>query len=123
MLRRWLTQWLVIAFAVGLTAALLPGINIDGGIGTVLWIAVIFGVVNAIIGTILRLLAIPLIVLTLGLVLLVINGLLLEITAALSDSLSIDNFGWAMLGALFISLIAAITELVLPGPRDRERAR
>ena len=89
----------------------LPGLdvipNADGPLGefgTYLWIALIFGVVNAIVGPILRLLSLPFVLLTLGLFLLVINAALLGLTAALTDRLSIDGVGTAIIGGLILAI-------------------
>jgi putative membrane protein len=89
----------------------LPGLDVvenpDGPLGvygTYLWIALIFGVVNAIVGPLLRLLSLPFVVLTLGLFLLVINAALLGITAALTTRLEIDGFVTALLGGLILAL-------------------
>lgn len=73
----------LVATAVALLAAayFVPGIVIDGGAGTYLLVALIFGVVNATIGTLLKVMTCPLIVLTLGLFTLVINGLMLQFSA------------------------------------------
>jgi putative membrane protein len=75
-----------------------------GEIGTWLWIALIFAVVNAVIGPILRLLSLPFVLLTLGLFLLVVNAALLGITAALTDRLQVDGFGTAILGGLLLAV-------------------
>ena len=77
---------------------MLPGLTVDpneellGGYGTYLWIGLLFGVVNAIVGPILRLLSLPFVVLTLGLFLLVVNAALLGLTALLTDRLPVDGF-------------------------------
>lgn len=112
-----LVRWAVLAVAIAVTTWLFPGIQADGGIGTYLWIALLFSLVNILIGTILRILSAPLIVLTLGLFRLVINALLLLITAWLSDSFDVDGFLTALGGALVISLISMIVDLIL-GHRD-----
>ena len=75
-----------------------------GKVGTFLWIALIFAVINAIVGPILRLLSLPFIVLTLGLFLLVINAALLGLTALLTDRLQVDSFGAAILGGLLLAI-------------------
>src|SRR5262249_18732869 len=85
-----------------------------------LWIAVIFSLVNLILGTLLRLLSLPLIIITFGLMLLVINTALLAITAGLTKHLDIDNFGAASFGALLISVFSWLAELLLP-TRRREK--
>ena len=98
----------------------LPGLDIvpnpDGPLGeygTYLWIGLIFGVVNAIVGPVLRVLSLPFVVLTLGLFLLVVNAALLGLTAALSDRLSVDGFGTAVLGGLILALAGWAADQVL----------
>jgi len=75
-----------------------------GKVGTFLWIALIFAVVNAIVGPILRLLSLPFVLLTLGLFLLVINAALLGITAAITDRLQVNGFGSALVGGLLLAV-------------------
>ena len=72
--------------------------------GTYLWIALIFALVNAVVGPVLRLLSIPFVLVTLGLFLLVVNAALLGITAALTDRLEVDGFGSAVLGGLLLAI-------------------
>jgi putative membrane protein len=108
MLRRLLIAWLVTAVAVGLTAGMLPGIDVDGGFLTLLWIAAIWAVVNVILGPLAHLIALPLTLLTFGLFAFIVNGALFAVTAALTDSLSIDNFLWAIVGALILSIVTWI---------------
>ena len=98
----------------------LPGLDVlpneDGPLGeygTYLWIGLIFGLVNAIVGPVLRLLSLPFVVLTLGLFLLVVNAALLGLTAALSDRLSVDGFGTAVLGGLILALAGWAADQVL----------
>ena len=75
-----------------------------GEFGTWLWIALVFAVVNAIVGPILRLIGLPFVLLTLGLFLLVINAALLGLTAALTDRLDVTGFGSAVLGGLLLAV-------------------
>lgn len=84
-----------------------------GEYGTYLWIGLIFGVVNAIVGPVLRLLSLPFVVLTLGLFLLVINAALLGLTAAITDRLTIDGFGTAVLGGLILAVAGWAADQVL----------
>src|SRR4029450_7079471 len=105
MLKRLLLSWLAIALAVGLTAWLLPGFDVKGGFGAWLIISAVFGLVNALIGTIIRLLTIPINMRTLGLFSLIFNAILLMITAWLVDRLEIDNFFVAIVAALIISIV------------------
>ena len=98
----------------------LPGLQVDpnpngplGEFGTYLWIALIFGVVNAIVGPILRLLSLPFVLLTLGLFLLVINAALLGLTALLTDRLTVDGFGTAIIGGLILAIAGWVADQVL----------
>jgi putative membrane protein len=98
----------------------LPGLNVLpnpegplGEYGTYLWIGLIFGVVNAIVGPVLRLLSLPFVVLTLGLFLLIINAALLGLTAALSDRLTIDGIGTAILGGLILGVAGWVADQLL----------
>ena len=98
----------------------LPGLNVlpnpDGPLGeygTYLWIGLIFGVVNAVVGSVLRLLSLPFVVLTLGLFLLVINAALLGLTAALTDRLTIDDIGTAILGGLILAIAGWVADQLL----------
>jgi putative membrane protein len=98
----------------------LPGLRVDpnpngplGEFGTYLWIALIFGVVNAIVGPVLRLLSLPFVLLTLGLFLLVINAALLGLTAALTDRLTIDGIGTAIIGGLILAIAGWVADQLL----------
>ena len=112
---------LLAAVFYGLTRYdVLPGLDIDpnpdgplGEFGTYLWIGLIFGVVNAIVGPVLRLLSLPFVVLTPGLFLLIINAALLGLTAGLTDRLTIDGFGTAVLGGLILAIAGWIFDQVL----------
>ena len=84
-----------------------------GVVGTYLWIALIFAVVNAIVGPILRLLSLPFVLLTLGLFLLVINAALLGLTALLTDRLTVDGFISAVLGGLILAIGGWVADVVL----------
>jgi len=112
-MRRILIVWFVMAIAIAITVWLMADIDVDGGLGTYLWIALIFGLVNALLGPLLRLLTAPLIILTLGLFSLVVNAILLLVTDWLSDSLDVDGFGTALVGSLIISLISTVVGLLV----------
>src|SRR3954462_13318077 len=80
---------------------------------TFLWLAVLFAVVNAILGPILKLLSLPLVILTLGLFYLVINAALLGLTALLSSRLDIDGFVPAVVGGFCLAVASWAIDLVL----------
>ena len=119
-MRRLLISWLILTVAIAIAVALVPGVDVDGGVTAYFWIAVIFGLVNALLGPLLRLLTLPLIVVTLGLFALVVNGLLFSLTSWLSDSLSVDGFFAAFVAAAVISVVAAVLNAVLRPERSRE---
>jgi putative membrane protein len=120
-LRALLVKWACLAVAVWATTGLLGGVDVDGGVGTYLLVAAVFATVNVVLGTIVRLLTLPLILVTLGLFALVINALMLLVTDWLMDSFDVDGLGTAVLAALIIAVVAAVLELLLqPVARPRE---
>jgi putative membrane protein len=123
MLRRLLLGWVVLAVAIGLVAALLPGFHVGDGVLTLLWIAALYAFVNVTLGTLLTLLTAPIVLLTLGLFTLVINAAMFELIDFLSDSLEIDGFWWALLAALCVTVLTALLTLVLRRVRHREHRR
>jgi putative membrane protein len=113
-LLRLALRLVVLAVIFEIVARIVPGIHLHGGFLASLWIAVIFSVVNLILGPLFRLLSLPLIVVTLGLFLLVVNAALLGITALLSSHLDIDGFWDAVFGGFLIAVFSWLAELVLP---------
>lgn len=115
--------------ALWVAAMLLTGIRLDEGAGslsgqlvTVLWVAVIFGLVNAVVKPVLKLLALPVIIVTLGLFSLVVNAAMLELTSWLAGQFDlafrVDNFFWdAILGSVIITLVTMVVGRVLPDGR------
>lgn len=114
MLLRLLIRFVVLALIIGLVAGLLSGIHVHGGFITLLWIALLFSLVNLILGPILRLLSLPFIIVTFGLFLLVIDAALLGLTALLTSRLDIDGFWWAVLGGALIAFFSWLAEIILP---------
>jgi len=108
MLKRLTIVWLCTAVAIALAAALIPSVDIDGGPFALIGVAAVFGLVNAIIGPLLRLLSIPVMLMTFGLFALVINAVLLAITAGLMDSLDVGGFFSTVAAAFLISVFSTI---------------
>jgi putative membrane protein len=121
-MNKFLIRVVINAIAIAITAAVLPGIHVsDNGIVTLLIVAFIFGVVNAILKPVLAILTCPLIFLTLGLLLLVINGLLLLITDELAGGrFDVDGLGWAVLGGIIMGLVGLVLENAL-GVKDDDK--
>ena len=102
---RLIARFLVIAGAVWIVAAYVPGVDVDEGITSYLVIALIFAAVNLLVKPVLKLLSFPLLLLTLGLFLIVINAAMLGLTALLTERLSIDGVGPAVIASLIISAV------------------
>ncbi len=103
-------RWFIAALALVVAAWLVPGIRVEGNA----WVAyagmaVILGLVNAVIRPLLKVLTCPLILLTLGLFLLVVNGLMLLLAAKIASGMGIgfhvDGFVPAFLGSLIVSVV------------------
>ena len=107
MLKHLLIVWASLAVAFEITALLVPSVEIDGGALAVIGVSALFGLINAIIGPLLRLLSIPLLLITFGLFALVINAALLGITAGLTDTLDVGGFFSTVVAAFLISVISA----------------
>lgn len=111
-----LVRWLVSAAAVAAAAYLLPGIRLEGGLGALLAVALILGLVNALVRPVLKFFSCGLIVLTLGLFLLAINAVLLLLGAWIARAAGIgfhvDGFGAAVLGSLIISVVSFLLSLL-----------
>jgi putative membrane protein len=95
---------------------IVPGVSYTGGWMPLLGVALVFGVVNAFVRPIARILTFPFVILTLGLFLLVINGCMLWLTSALSDALDlgfhVQGFPAAFLGALVVSVVSGLLSLM-----------
>jgi putative membrane protein len=107
---------LINALALGAAAYLVPGIK-AGSPTSVLLIALVFGVLNALVRPVLKLLSCPLLVLTLGLFTLVLNAVMLLLTAKLGQAFGIefhvDGFWTAFVGALVVSVVSVVLSWVL----------
>ncbi|WP_029291930.1 phage holin family protein [Cellulomonas sp. HZM] len=120
---------LINGFAIWLATEIVSGMHIVGADSTadkiwiILVVAVVFGIVNAIIRPIVSFLSIPLYILTLGLFTLVVNALMLWLTSWITGftdwGLRLDDFWWtAIWGALIVSVVSFVLSLVIPGSRD-----
>jgi putative membrane protein len=117
-LRAIILTWLILAVAIAVAAAIVPDVDVSGGFFGVLGVAFVFGLVNALIGPLLRLVTLPLTLVTLGLFSLVVNGLLLAITAGLTDSLDLGGFLQTVLASVVISAVSSVLQFVLARGED-----
>jgi putative membrane protein len=111
------------AIALGVATWLVSGITLEGAttgrrVLTLLIVAAIFGVVNAIVKPVVKLLSLPLLILTLGLLTFVINAVMLWLTSWITGKLDVqfhvDGFWSALFGALIISVVGMLINVVLP---------
>jgi putative membrane protein len=115
----FLIRVLINAAGLWVATQLVPGISIGGRnyILTLLVVAVIFGLVNAIIKPILALLTCPLYILTLGLFTFVVNALMLLLTSAISDAIGlsfrVEGFVAALIGAIVIGIVSFVLSLFI----------
>ncbi|KQX74000.1 MULTISPECIES: phage holin family protein [Aeromicrobium] len=128
-MERFLSTWLVSAVALSVAAWLLgthmaigdPTDSTTSRVVAVLVVALVFTVVNTLVGPVVKLLSLPFIILTLGLALLVINALLLLLTEQITDAFDvvfhIDGFWWAVLASIVISISQSVVGAVV-GTRD-----
>lgn len=111
------------AGALAVAVWLLDKITLTGDstgrkVGTLLLVAVVFGLVNAVVKPIVQVLTFPLFILTLGLITLVVNALMLLLTSWVADkidlSFHVEGFWTAVVGALIISIVSWALSVVLP---------
>jgi putative membrane protein len=101
-------RWFGLALALWCATLLVPGIRINGGAWSYLWVALLFGVINAIIGGIVKILTFPITFLTLGLFVFVVNAMMLSLTARWSEALDVRDFWSAFFACLVISAVTTI---------------
>ena len=114
---KFIIRWAINAVALYVAVLIVPGIALRGAWTDVIWLALIFGLLNALLRPLLKFLTCPLIILTLGLFTILINtGMLLltsRIGQALGFGLSVDGFWPAVLGSLVISLVSIVMSVIL----------
>ena len=111
---RFLVHWLVIAIALGAAAWILPGVAISSW-PALLVAALVLGFVNAIVRPVLVLLTLPITVVTLGLFYLVVNGAAFALAALVVPGFEVGGCGWAILGALLVSVLSWFIGLFVGG--------
>lgn len=118
---------LVNGVALWVAARLLTGIHLGASTAstsstlvTLLWVAVIFVLVNALVKPVLTILSLPAIIVTLGLFALIVNAAMLELTSWFAGQFNlafhVDQFFWdAVLGSIIITVVSMIVRVLLPG--------
>jgi putative membrane protein len=119
----FLVRLLVNAAALWVATQVVSGVTFDGGPVPMLGVALVFGVLNASLRPLAKILTFPLIIVTLGIFALVINGLMLWLTSALSSRLGlgfhVSGFWAAFWGALVVSLVGLALSMLIRDPARR----
>lgn len=123
---KFLVRWAINAVALYAAVLIVPGIQFNGEWkwNGILWLALIFGLLNALVRPLLKFLTCPLIFLTLGLFTILINTVMLILTSNIGQSFGIgftvDGFWQALLGSLVISFVSVVMSFIL---RDELKGR
>ena len=122
-MKKFIKSWAINTLAVLVAVYMVPGIRFkDDSLWTPFVTSLVLGILNAFIRPILMLLALPLLIFTLGLFTLVINALLLYfVSFLLGNHFAVDSFGAAFLGALVISIVSLLLNLITGSSRSRVR--
>jgi putative membrane protein len=116
-MNKLLLRWLINAAALYVAARIVPGIELGDQVVVVLGVALVFGLVNALLRPLLTLLTCPLIILTLGLFTLAINAALLLLTSALSRAVGlsfvVEGFWPAFWGGLVVSIVSLVAAMLI----------
>ena len=116
---KFILRWAINAIALYLAVLLLPGIDLRGGLVSIIWLALIFGLINALFRPLINVLTCPLIILTLGLFTLVINTFLFWLTSVIGQSFGLaliinDPVWWnAFLGGLIVTVVSVAMTMIL----------
>ena len=126
-MRKLILRWIINGVALFIAAELVAGISFEGGWLAVVIVALVFGLVNALIRPLLKILTCPLIILTLGLFTLIINALMLWFASALAGWIGIgfhvSDFLAAFWGGLVISVVSFVLSLLLNDDDRQTRGR
>lgn len=114
---RFIVRLLINAAALWVAIRFVPGISFAGDEITLLLVALVFGLLNAIIRPVLIVLSLPILILTLGLFTFVLNALMLWLTSWLSAAFGlgfhVTGFWPAFLGALVVTIVSAVLSLIV----------
>ena len=103
-----LVRWAVLAVSMWIATLIVPGITVHGGVGTYLWVALLFGLINSVFGSVIKVLTFPVSIVTFGLFIFVVNAAMLSLTARWSAKLDVTGFWSALFASLIISVITTV---------------
>jgi putative membrane protein len=119
-----LLRLLINAGALWAATTLVPGISFVGDTGRFLVVALVFGLLNALVRPLLLLLSLPLLILTLGLFTFILNAFILMMLGSLSEGLGlgfhVNGFFPAFIGALIVTIVSFALSMVVKPSKDRK---
>jgi putative membrane protein len=101
-------RWAVLAFSMWVATLVVPGITVHGHFTTYLWVALLFGLINSIFGSLIKVLTFPVSIVTFGLFIFIVNAAMLSLTARWSEKLDVNGFWSAFFASLIISVITTV---------------
>ena len=114
---KFILRWVINAIALFAAVYIVPGVTLQGAWVNIIWLALIFGLINAFLRPLLKMLTCPLIALTLGLFTLLINTFLFWLTSVVGQAFGIgftvDGFWPAFLGGLVVTVVSVVMSLIL----------
>ncbi|HWR35436.1 MAG TPA: phage holin family protein [Clostridia bacterium] len=110
---RLLANWILSATLLLVVARVVPGFTVTG-FKAALIAAIVIGLINATLGTLLKILTFPLSILTLGIFIFVVNALMLMVASRLLSGFHVSGFGPALWGALLLALLHTFLRWVMP---------
>jgi putative membrane protein len=113
-MRGFLIRVLIVAAGLWVASKLVPGVTITDG-WSLLWAALVLGIINAVVRPVVIILTLPLTILTLGLFLLVINAAMLSMVAWMLDGVTVAGFWSAFFGAIVISITGWLASWFIGG--------
>ena len=120
-MRNFVIRLLINSVALAGAAYVVDGIELSGDATEILVVALIFGLVNALVKPVLYFLSFPFLLLSLGLLSFVLNGALLLLTARLAANFSVDGLPTAIVGSVVISLISVLMGWILDDDGDKKK--
>ena len=114
---RLLIRWAALAISFWVATALVPGIEVTGGPGTYLWVALLFGLLNVTLGSLLKLLTLPAVILTLGMFIIVVNAAILMLVW--SDKFEVNGFWSAVFASIIISVVTSVLSSIGRSSKNR----
>ena len=124
---KFVTRLFINAVAIAVDVYVVPGIDLGGKLSSLIWLALIFGLINALLRPIIKLFTFPLIFLTLGLFSLVINSFLFWLTSVIGQGFGMgleiaDPVFWnSLLGGLVVSIVSTILSVIFKDGRKRKK--